>query len=407
MNRSGPLSDLVIVDLTQFLAGPYATLILGDLGARIIKVEPLEGDMSRTVAPYFYNGTSSYFLSVNRNKESLALDLKTAEGRKILLDLVANADAVIENYKPGVMDRLGLGFDTLKSANPNIIVCAISGFGQNGPYREMPAYDIIVQAMSGGMSITGEKDGVPVRAGVPIGDLSAGMFGVIGVLSHLTAPREKRQAQHIDISMLDCQISMLSYQAAYYLHSGKVPGQQGRAHDSIPTYRAFRCCDGIEVVVAANTEAMWQRFCEAVGRPELVDDERFRLNRDRLQNRAVLEPLLEQAVASFTSTDFLRRLVDRAVPAGPINDLKAALSNTQVAHRGMVATIADGAGGSIRVAGNPIAMTGARPGTHRYPPALGGDTHAILRDVLKLDEDEIGRLEREGIVRTTSGAGRT
>lgn len=397
----GPLSGLIVLDLTQFLAGPYGTQILGDLGARIIKIEPTEGEMTRGVPPHFHRGESAYFLSVNRNKESLALDLKSKRGREIFLDLVAKADAVIENFRPGVMDRFDLGFPVLKAANPHIVVCAISGFGQDGPYRDLPAYDIIVQAMSGGMSITGQSDGEPVRAGVPIGDLCAGLFSVVGLLSHLLETRSTRKARYIDVSMLDCQISMLSYQAAYYLHSGQVPGRQGRAHDSIPTYRAFRCSDGKEIVVAANTEAMWRSLCQAIGLPELIDDPRFRLNRDRLENRDVLEPLLERQISAMPADAVLEKLMSGRVPAGPINDLEAALSDPQVLHRNMIACIDDGAGGSIRVAGNPIHILESPPESHVFPPTLGSGTRKILADLLDFSDADTDRLIDAGVVRAT------
>ncbi|HMA73416.1 MAG TPA: CoA transferase [Xanthobacteraceae bacterium] len=394
----GPLSRLLVLDLTTFLAGPYATQIFGDLGARVIKIEPPGGELTRAIAPHFVKGESAYYLAVNRNKESLVLDLKTERGRTIMLDLVRRADIVLENFRPGVAARLGLGYEALKAANPKIIVCAISGFGQTGPYRDRPAYDIIVQAMSGGMSMTGERGGRPVRAGIPLGDLSAGLYAVIGALAAVERVRHEGVGAYIDVSMLDCQISMLVYQAIYHFISGEVPGPQGREHVSFPTYRAFRCADGIEIVVAANTERMWSDLCTALGCSELPADPRFRLNEDRLRNRAALMPLLESAVASIHSDDLLTKLAAAQVPAGPINTLDRALANPQVRHRDMLVELTDRDGDSIRVAGTPLKFEGRRSREHAYPHRLGADTADILREFLGLSEDEITHLAKTGVI---------
>jgi crotonobetainyl-CoA:carnitine CoA-transferase CaiB-like acyl-CoA transferase len=268
-NGTGPLSHVTVLDMTQFLAGPYGSQILGDLGARIIKIETPDGDITRNTPPYFHQGESAYFISVNRNKESLVLNLKEPGGRELFLDLVKKADVVLENYRPGVMKRLGIDYPALRAANPRIVMCSISGFGQDGPYRDRPAYDIIIQAISGGMSLTGEEGGKAVRAGIPLADLSAGMFGAIGVLAGLAKVNASGEGGYFDVSMMDCQVSMLTYQAAYYLMSGEVPGLQGRGHRSLTTYRAYLCGDGIEIVVAANSEKMWESLCAVVGLPDL------------------------------------------------------------------------------------------------------------------------------------------
>jgi CoA:oxalate CoA-transferase len=394
----GPLSRLLVLDLTQFLAGPYAAQIFGDLGARVIKIEPPGGEMTRSIAPHFVKGESAYYLAVNRNKESLAIDLKTARGRAILLDLVRHADIVLENFRPGVAARLGLGYEALKAVNPKIVVCAISGFGQTGPYRDRPAYDIIVQAMSGGMSMTGELGGKPVRAGIPLGDLSAGLYAVIGALAAVERVRHDGVGAYVDVSMLDCQISMLVYQAAYHLIAGVVPGTQGREHVSFPTYRAFRCADGIEIVVAANTERMWSDLCAALGCGELPAEPRFRLNEDRLRHRAELAPLLEAAAAKIQSEHLLTRLAAAQVPAGPINTLDRALADPQVRHRDMVMELTDGDGDSIRVAGTPLKFEGGFPCKHAYPHRLGADTADILRELLGMPADEVARLAKEGVI---------
>jgi crotonobetainyl-CoA:carnitine CoA-transferase CaiB-like acyl-CoA transferase len=335
---------------------------------------------------------------VNRNKESLAIDLKSKRGRAIMLDLVRRADIVLENFRPGVAARLGLGYETLKAANPKIIVCAISGFGQTGPYRDRPAYDIVAQAMSGGMSMTGELGGRPVRAGIPLGDLSAGLYAVIGALAAVERMRQDGVGAYIDVSMLDCQISMLVYQAAYHFLAGAVPGPQGREHPSFPTYRAFRCVDGIEIVVAANTERMWSGLCDALGCGELAADPRFRLNEDRLRHRAELVALLEAAAAKMPSDDLLTKLAAAQVPAGPINTLDRALADAQVRHRDMVVELSDSDGDSIKVAGTPLKFAGGSSREHAYPHRLGADTADILREFLAMPEDEIARLAKEGVV---------
>jgi crotonobetainyl-CoA:carnitine CoA-transferase CaiB-like acyl-CoA transferase len=354
--------------------------------------------MARTIAPHFVKGDSAYFLAVNRNKESLAVDLKHTRGRAIVLDLARKADIVLEAFRPGVAARLGLAYDALRAVNPKIIVCSISGFGQDGPYRDRPAYDIIAQAMSGGMSMTGERGGVPVRAGIPIGDLSAGMYAVIGALAALERVRSEGEGAHIDVAMLDCQISMLVYQAAYHLLAGEVPGPQGREHVSFPTYRAFRCADGIEIVVAANTERMWSDLCAALGCGELSADPRFRLNEDRLRHRAELAPLLEAAAAKMSSVELLAALAAREVPAAPINTLDRALADAQVRHRDMVVQMIDGEGSSIEVAGNPVKVAGLSSRQHAYPRRLGADTATILRECLDRSEDEIADLARQGVI---------
>lgn len=396
--RTGPLSHLRVLDLTQFLSGPYATQILGDLGADVIKVEAPEGDMTRLLPPHFVGGQSAYYLSINRNKRSLAVDMKNEAGRLLVRELALASDIVVENFRPGVLARLGLSYDDLSVVKPAIIWCSISGFGQDGPYRDRPAYDMIVQAMSGGMSLTGEPDGHPVRSGIPLGDLAAGMYGAIGVLAaHAEAVRTGR-GKCIDVAMLDCQVSMLCYQAAYYLASGKAPGRQGRGHDSIPTYRAFPCGDGLEVAITANTERMWQNLCQVLGLPELADDERFAVNERRYANRETLWAILEEAFQRRRAAEWVAALLDAQIPAAVVNTLDRSLTDPQVLHRGMVLDL-DGPGGEhLRVAGNPIKFHGENEPSHRYPPALGSDNEAVLAEVLKLPPDEIDALARKGVI---------
>ena len=400
---TGPLVGVTVLDLTQFLAGPYATQILGDLGARVVKIEPPgAGELTRKLAPHFFKDQSAYYLSVNRNKESLALDLKNPRGREVFFNLVRNADVVLENFRVGVVDRLGISYNRLKEINPRIVMCSISGFGQTGPYKDRPAYDMIVQAMSGGMSMTGEEAGAPVRAGIPVGYLSAGMFSVIGALAGVTQARATGRGSYVDMSMLDCQVSMLTYQAAYYLLSDEVPGLQGRGHRSFPTYRAFRCKDGIEIVVTANTEKMWRGLCEALGQASLADDPRFSINARRLENREALDTILEAAFAGLSAMDALDRLVSLEVPAGPINTLDRALTDRQVVARDMVVEIKDSAGDAIRVAGNPVKVQGAGTIRHSFPPELGEHSTEILKELAGMGIEEITALARDGVISIAS-----
>jgi CoA:oxalate CoA-transferase len=400
-----PLKDVMVLDFTQFLAGPYATQILGDLGARVIRIEPIEPELARTLPPNFYKGDSAYYLSVNRNKESLAIDLRTEAGKAAVRNMVGQADILVENFRPGVAARLGLGYETLKLLNPRLVMCSISGFGQDGPYRNRPAYDIIVQAMSGGMSITGPRGGESVRAGLPLGDECAGLYGTIGILAALTKARETGEGSLIDIAMLDCQVALLSYQAAYHLMSGEVPGPQGKSHDSIPTYRAFRCVDDVEIVIAANTEGMWRNLCAVLGLDTLADDERFKTNGHRLRNRLALDPVLETAFARRSSADMMDALLAHNVPAGVINTLDRVMADPQVLHRGMVLTLVDDDGSKVRVAGNPIKNGSTAP--RRFPPALGEQSRQLLAEFAGLGEAEIDALESAGIIASHSRKARS
>tara|TARA_R110002126_G_scaffold33408_18_gene104837 strand:- start:2438 stop:3682 length:1245 start_codon:yes stop_codon:yes gene_type:complete len=392
------LSGLRVLDLTQFLAGPYATMIFADLGAEVVKLEAPAGDWSRVLPPNFVGDDSCYYLSINRNKKSIVVDIKSPDGLEIVKRLADESDILVENFRPGVLDRLGLTYADLSARNPGLIWASISGFGQTGADRDRPAYDMIVQAISGGMSMTGEPGRSAVRSGVPLGDLSAGMYAVIGALAALEERRRSGRGQYIDVSMLDCQISMLCYQAGYFLHSGRNPGRQGWGHDSIPTYRGFNCASGTSLVITANTERMWQGLCDVLGIAEMKDDSRFTLNEDRYANRAELWPILEGAFMKHTADHWVPKLLDAGIPVGEINNLEKALSNPQIVGRDMVLGLSDGDGHEIRVAGNPVKMSRTPKDDHSYPPKLGGETADILAHVLGADEDEIARLIASGAV---------
>lgn len=399
--HGGPLKHLRVLDLTQFLAGPYGTQILGDLGAEVIKVESLGGDMTRRLPPHFVGSDSCYYLSVNRNKQSLALDLKTDRGKAVIRELALACDVVVENFRPGVLRRLGLSYQEIAEEKPSIVWCSISGFGQDGPYRDRPAYDMIVQAMSGGMSITGEADGLPVRSGIPLGDISAGMYSVIGILAAVESSRRTGVGRYVDISMLDCQVAMLCYQAAYYLHSGQVPGRQGRGHDSIPTYRSFICREGTELVITANTERMWRSLCSVLGVPEMIDDPRFLTNDLRFSNRYELWPLLERAFHMRPAAEWVDLLLKAEIPAATIAQLDQSLDDPQIKFRSMLLHFNQTDGEQFTVVGNPIKFNGEDEPKYRAPPRLGADADDILSEVLGMSPSDIIQLRDDGIISTT------
>jgi CoA:oxalate CoA-transferase len=400
MSKTGgaPLAGLRVLDLTQFLSGPYCTQMLGDLGAQIIKLESPQGDLSRIIPPNFVGKDSVYYVSINRNKRSIAVDMKQPRGVEIVRRLILGCDIVVENFRPGVLDRLGLKGSELRTERPALIWCSISGFGQSGPYRDKPAYDMIVQALSGGMSLTGEPGHPAVRAGIPIGDIAAGMYAATAILAALHRRTETGRGDFIDISMLDCQAAMLSYQAAYYLHSGQVPARQGSGHDSIPTYRSFTTGDGTEIVITANTERMWQGLCRALGLPELADDPKFKTNRERYQNRVELWPILEAAFLKRGAGEWVPLLESESIAVGVVNTLDRVMTDAQIQHRGMVIDMSAPDGRQARVMGNPMIFAEAKSADKAFPPALGEDTIDILRNVLGIADKEISEYVRSGTV---------
>jgi len=396
--RPGPLNGIKVLDLTQFLAGPFSTQIFADLGAEVIKLEAPAGDWSRTLPPHFVGDDSCYYLSINRNKEAVAIDMKAPEGLALVKQLAEKCDIVMENFRPGVLDRLGLTYDDLSSRNPGLIWASISGFGQTGPYRERPAYDMIVQAMSGGMSLTGEVGRSAVRAGMPIGDLTAGMYATVGSLAALEERRRTGKGKFVDISMLDCQVALLTYQAAYYLHSDEVPGRQGRGHESIPTYRSFAGANDTELVICANTERMWQGLCAVLGLEALTEDERFLTNEHRHNDREALWPLLEEAFVTKEAKEWVPSLLEHGVPVGEVNTLADALSDPQVVHRQMVLDLEGDGDKRARVAGNPIKFMGEEEAPHSYPPALGEHSRKVFTGVLGLSDSEFDKYRADGVI---------
>jgi len=378
---TGPLSGVLIIDLTRVLAGPFCTMVLADLGARVIKVEaPGRGDDARAIGP-FIGDQSAYFMSLNRGKESIALDLKNAEDRDIFERLLERADVLVENFRPGAMERLGYGWDELHARFPRLIAAATSGFGQTGPYAERPAYDVVAQAMGGIMSITGHPGGKPTRVGTSIGDITAGLFTAIGIQAALAERHRSDTGQRVDVSLLDSQVAILENAIARYSVTGEVPGPIGSRHPSIAPFDAFSTQDGF-VVIAAGNDELFAKLCEAIGAPEWTEDERFRTNEQRNQNADALKTLIETALAKRTTSEWLEVLQRAQLPCGPLNNIAQLLEDPQVISRNMVVSTDDKAGGNLQMAGNPIKLSAhADPATRAPAPALDGDRQRILAEL--------------------------
>jgi crotonobetainyl-CoA:carnitine CoA-transferase CaiB-like acyl-CoA transferase len=399
MENSGPLKGIRVIDLSMMLAGPSGSMLMGDLGAEIIKVEPLEGDETRVSPPYSYaENMSAYYWSINRNKKSVVINLKSPEGRQVLYDLVAKSDVVYDNYRPGVLDRLQINYETLKRYNPQIICCSISTYGYTGLYRDRPGYDLVVQAVSGGMSITGEPGGSPVRAGIPLGDLVGGLLGVHGVLAAYIHRQKTGEGQRLEVSLLDGQVYLLTYIAQYYFHSGKIPGPIGSGHQSLVPYQAFKTKD-IQIVIVAHQDHHFRRLCQALGKPEWAEDPRFATRPKRLENKSILIPLMESHLLTRPGDEWLEAIHKAGVPAGPINTLDRVLSDPQVLSRDMVVE-ADGPGKEkIKIIGNPLKMEKTPVQTFTRPPRLGEHTREILTNLLGYSREKIEYLKQKEAIK--------
>lgn len=395
--QKGPLSGITIVDLTRVVSGPYATLLMSDLGARVIKIEALTGDETRALGPRVA-GESAMFIGLNRGKESVAIDLRSRQGHEVLCDLVRRADVVIENFRPGVAPRLGIDYPALEKINSRIIACSISGYGQNGPGADRPAYDVIIQAMGGGMTITGEPNRPPVRMGLPVADLSGGLFSVIGILAALNDRNVTGRGQHIDIALLDCHVSLLSYFAAFYLIGGQVTRSVGSGHPSAEPYGAYPTQDG-HMVIAVYNESFWPKLCAALGRPEIATDQRFATNAQRVANRPALREILREIMTSAPTDHWVERFTEAEVPAGPILTIDQTLADPQVLHRDMVVDIEDENAGSLRLTGNPVKLSLYRDPPTAPAPLLGAHGEAVLRDFLGYTTEQIAQLRNTGFVK--------
>ncbi len=369
---AGPFSGLLVIDLTRVLAGPFCTMLLAELGARVVKVEnPDGGDDARTFEP-FHEGKSAYFLSLNRGKESIALDLKDAADRAVFLDLVRRGDVLVENFRPGTLDRLGLGYDHLRDLNPRLIYAAVSGFGHTGPWSRKPAYDLIVQALGGLMSVTGQPGGPPTKAGTSVGDLTGGLFTAVGIASALYHRERTGQGMKVDVSMLDGQVAILESAVMRYAVTGQAPGPIGNRHPSIAPFEPYATADR-PLVVACGNDALFGRLCQALGRPDLTSDPRFRTNPERVRNVDELREALEAVLRTAPAAHWVEVLEAAGVPCSPVQTVADAVEHPQVQARNMVVTA-----GGLRMAGNPIKLSAfPDPPTRRPAPELNADGESI------------------------------
>ena len=401
-----PLEGIRVLDLTRILAGPSCTQILGDLGADVIKVErPGRGDDTRGWGPPYLEdaagkptGESAYYLSANRNKRSLSLDISRPEGRELLEQLLGKCDILAENFKVGDLEKRGFGWEAVHERHPRLIYCSITGFGQDGPYAGRAGYDFIIQGMGGLMSITGEPDGQPMKVGVPISDIMAGMYACVSILAALRHRDQTGLGQHIDISLLDAQVAWLYNQASNYLVGGEEPGRLGNAHPNIVPYESFATSDGW-VTIGIGNDAQFQRFCEFAGCAELGADPRFATNTLRLEHREALIPALQKVFATQSSDYWLTELERHKIPCGPINTISQVFRDPHIRQRGLLREVHHPAAGKpLRMVGSPIRMSAVTPEIRRPPPTAGQHTEELLGEVLGLDSAAVARLRDEGIV---------
>ena len=402
---AGPLSHVKVLDLSRVLAGPWAGQNLADLGAEVIKVErPKVGDDSRAFGPPWVKDKSgkdtrdsAYFTSANRGKKSITVNISSPAGQEIVRALARGADVLIENYKFGDLARYGLGYDDLKALNPRLIYCSVTGFGQTGPYRERPGYDFMIQGMGGMMSVTGDAQGEPMRAGVPVADIITGMYASIAICAALAHRAETGRGQHLDLALLDSQIALLAYQNTNYFATGKPPSRIGNLHPNIVPYQPFRTADG-EVIIACGNDNLYRRFCEAAGCPELAGDARFATNGKRVENRVELTRLLQGIFAKRPTQDWLELLEAAGVPNGPINNVAQVFEEPQVRARGVRVELDHPVAGKLPTVASPMRFSGT-PVEHRLaPPLLGQHTEEILRERLGRSAAQIAALRAEGVI---------
>lgn len=394
-----PLEGIRVLDLSRVLAGPFCTMILGDLGAEIIKVEePIRGDETRSWGPPFINGESAYYLSINRNKKSVTVNLKHEEGREIIYKLVEKSDVFIENFRPGVAERLKVDYESIMRINPKIIYCSISGFGQTGPYRDYPAYDLLIQAVSGFMSITGEEGRPPVRIGVALFDIGAAMYAAIAIISALYRREKTGLGERIDVSLLDTAVSWLTYMAMNYFATKRNPKRMGSAHPSIVPYQCFEDSNGKYFAVAIGNDEHWKKLCKAIEREEWIIDERYSTNPSRVKNRNELITELEEIFKKHDRSYWLKILMENEVPCAPVNELSEILNDPQTIHREMVLEIEHPKLGFIKQLGIPIKYMHTKLEIKTSPPTLGQHTEEILTEILGYRKEKIMDLKMKGVI---------
>ena len=391
----GLLDGVRILDLSQMLSGPYSTLILGDMGAEIIKIEePGEGDRTRSMPHHHFGGLSAYYISVNRNKKSVTLDLKVPEAREVFYDMVRKADVVFDNFRPGVLERLMIDHETLRKIKKDIISVSITAYGYDGPYRDLPAFDLTIQAIGGAMSVTGEPGGAPVRMGIPMGDIAGAVFASNAVTAALYKRAKTGEGSRIDVSLLDALVSMHTYVAQYVLQGGEVPGPVGSGHQSVVPYRAFKGKDGEWFVIAVFTEKFWGLFCRMLGVEGLEKDPRFATNPHRCVHRAELFRILENEFEKRTAPEWLKALDGAGVPAAPINQLDKTLMDPQILLRKMVVDLEIPGAGKVKTMGNPVKVLGEEE-RFRPPAQLGEHTEEVLRGILGYSAEKIAGLREK------------
>ncbi|HUI35199.1 MAG TPA: CaiB/BaiF CoA-transferase family protein [Stellaceae bacterium] len=394
---AGPLQGIKVIDLTRVLAGPFATQSLGDLGAEVLKIEPPGGGDETRRFPPFLDGEGHYFLGINRNKKSLVVDLQQEAGKEILRKLVAQADILVENYRPGVMDRLGLGYAVLAEINPRLIYCAISGFGLSGPLRDKPSFDIVTQALSGALSINGERGHMPIKLAIPLGDMVGGVFGPMAILAALHERHQTGKGRLIDISLYDGLIGMLGYFAQLAFITGEDPPTMGSSHPNIVPYGSFPASDG-SIIIAVLSESFWGKLCEALERPELATDPRFATPTLRRERRDEVDQLISDVTRTRTVAEWEKRLTAADVPHAPVLGVTAALAHPHALAREMVVEAEHATIGKIKVVGRPIKFPGAKQPPVTAPPTLGQHTEQVLHEELGYSEAEIAALKAGGII---------
>ena len=372
------LSDVVVIDLSRVLAGPYCTMMLGDMGATVIKVEqPGKGDDTRHFGPPYVAGESAYYLGLNRNKRSITMDFNDPQHKKRLLELVNTATVLVENFRPGTLERQGLGYETLRAMNPGLIYCSISGYGHDGPYAMRPGYDFVAQAESGIMSVTGDIEGEPQRVGSPVADISAGMFACMSILAALHVREKTGEGQRIDISLLEAAVSLLGNVSSNYLISGEEAVRYGNGHPNIVPYQAFRTQDGY-IVVSCGNDRIYQTFCHLLEREDLATDPRFATNPQRVRNRKELVPILQEVFLQRETDDWLTELRAVGIPCGPINTVSQVFSDPQLQARGFVWECEHPTAGTIKLSGSPIRLSETPTRLYKAPPLLGEDNDTLL-----------------------------